>query len=109
EASFLAFLVCSQSEDERLQYSAYLITLRRFLARARVELHQDRAIHAGIRQEVLNDIRLARRHWARYAGRISRFSYKAYDRYLKSNKISEGINNYAGVVDYVLGWYKMRK
>ena len=104
EASFIAFLACIRSSDRRVRYSVALAMVRRFLARARFLFQDVAEIRKALHPPVLHDITVSRAFWQQHSGRLSKLSYKAYDVYLKSNRIREGIKNYGGVVDYVLVW-----
>ena len=104
EANFLAFLVCAGSDDPRLHYSGLSVVLGSFLGQARRRLRDYRSVAQSVRPEIWADYRKSSERWQKYAGRMSQFSMKAYDRYLKANKIAEGVANYSGVVAYVLAW-----
>jgi len=107
EANFLAFLVCAGSDDARLRYSGLSLVLGSFLGQARRRLRDYRRVAKSVRPEIWADFRKSSERWQKYAGRMSQFSMKAYDRYLKANKIAEGMANYSGVVAYVLAWRRM--
>jgi hypothetical protein len=106
EANFWAFLACTGSDDPRLRYSGLRAVLGHFLGQARRRLRDYRSLAQTLRPEVRQDYRTSRERWQKYAGRMSQLSMQAYDRYLKANKIREGVANYSGVVAYVLAWRK---
>lgn len=101
EASFVAYLACSSSNDPRLQYSARIVVLGQFLARLRPEYD---SYWRRLRPEVQQDFLRARKRWQRHRGWLSRASARLYDKYLKANKIKSGLANYGGVVDLVVWW-----
>lgn len=104
EANFLAYLVCLASSDSLVQYSGQFQILGRFLSRSRF-LYQDYdKIVARVAVPVREDFRLVSARWRRHAGAISELSSQAYDRYLKANRIQDGVANYSGVVDLVIRW-----
>ncbi len=105
EASIAAFVACMQTGDSLVRYSAYLAALRYARLRARRWLPNPEDLFAELRPEVRQDEKRIRRHWRRYISGISRFSRKTYNRYLQANRIPQGMEDYTGVVDYILFWY----
>ncbi len=108
EANFLAFLVCASSRHELIRYSAYLAAVRYLGARARLTLRDYDHYAAKIAPPVRRDFERIRKRWLRHTGRISRISRKTYDHYLKMNKIKEGMENYAGMVELLIGYWLPR-
>ncbi len=101
EANFLAWLACVNASPPA-QYSGWLFLYAELVAaldeRARADVQSSlspgpRADLAAIRERVLRQIdpRLAA------AGR------RVYDRYLKANRVEEGVESYGQVVKLVLG------
>ncbi|MEW5982496.1 MAG: DUF3810 family protein [Acidobacteriota bacterium] len=101
EASFFGWLVCVRG-DERARYSAWLS----MLLRAASSLGRDErsAFRKRLPQPVLNDLEASRRRderdLVRFATKVSR---RAYDRYLKANRVEGGIRNYEEVLQLVVG------
>ncbi|MDQ7054128.1 MAG: DUF3810 domain-containing protein [candidate division KSB1 bacterium] len=108
EANFLAFLTCVSSSKALIQYSAYLAAVRYLGARLRIALSDYEPYATLIDTTVRRDFRRIRERWQKHAGRFSRISRKTYDRYLKANKIREGMANYTGMVDYLVGFWLPR-
>ena len=104
EANFLAYLVCLASGDPAAQYSARMEVLGEFLGRGRRILSDYADFRARIAPGIVADFRAINQRWRRHQGAVSKVSSQAYDRYLKANRISEGIENYRGVVEMVIRW-----
>jgi hypothetical protein len=94
--------VCNQSQSKHLKYSANINLLGYFLVQAR-KLHQYPELIKSIREPVINDFRRIQKHWARMRDeRIDKAAEKVNDAYLKTNKIKKGIDDYFGVVQFVM-------
>lgn len=104
EANFLAYLVCLSSDNPVVQYSAKMEILGEFLIRARQTLADYPELREKVQPGILEDFRKINNRWRQHVGAVSRVSRKAYDRYLKANKITEGVDNYRGVVEMVVLW-----
>ncbi|MBV8067977.1 MAG: DUF3810 family protein [Candidatus Eremiobacteraeota bacterium] len=97
EANYLAILTCMRSADPAIQYSGwfelflYLPQKARYAHREFVPLiWQD---FAAIRKRDARHINVMLAHW----------SWRTYNAYLKSNRISSGIANYDEVTRLMLG------
>lgn len=102
EANFYSWLVCNQSESKHLKYSANINLLSYFLAQAR-KLHQYPELIKSIEKPVIDDIRTIQKHWARMRDeKIDKAAGKVNDAYLKTNKVKNGIDDYFGVVQFVM-------
>jgi hypothetical protein len=100
EASYLAWLTC-QAGDEAAQYSGWLALywhLRADLPQAaRAEIEQ--ALAAGPREDLAA---IAARVTGGHAI-VQQASWQAYDRFLKANRVEEGVGSYSEVVRLVVG------
>ena len=113
EASFVGWLVC-QRAGPKAQYSAWLFLYwelsARFGAGERAQLRA--ALETGPRQdlEAIAD-RLRRGHVAV----VQQASWRAYDQYLRANRVDDGIRDYGEVVTLILrarfdnGWVPVRR
>jgi len=102
EANFYAWMVCSNSQDSLLQYSAHVYLLRYFLNQA-YELEAYPELVKQISEPVKADFRRIRDHWLTLRNvQIDEYASKVNDAYLKTNKIEKGIDDYSGVVKYVM-------
>ncbi|MBI9063725.1 MAG: DUF3810 domain-containing protein [Marinilabiliaceae bacterium] len=104
EANFYAWFVCHQSDDQRLQYSANTYLLRFFIYQAR-HLPEFKELIQPIRQEVRDDFRSLRAHYRALSNeQIEKAASKANDAYLKTNKVKDGIDDYNGIIKYVMDY-----
>ena len=102
EANFYSWLVCSNSESKQLQYSANISMLNYFLSQAK-HLHNFPELVHQINQPVIDDIRKVQKHWESMRNeRIDKAAGKVNDVYLKTNKIEKGVEDYFGVVKFVM-------
>jgi len=102
EANFYAWLVCSQSSSDKLQYSANLVVLQYF-ANQGYQLEGFSEIVQQLDEPVKNDLRRIREHWTQLRNeKIDRAAAKINDAYLKTNKVEKGIEDYHGVVKFVM-------
>jgi len=104
EANFYAWFVCHQSDDQRLQYSANAYLLRFFIYQAR-HLPEFTELIQPVREEVRADFRQLRAHYRALSNeQIEKAASKANDAYLKTNKVKEGIDDYNGIIKYVMDY-----
>jgi hypothetical protein len=102
EANFYSWLVCTQSNSQHLRYSANINTLGYFLAQAR-RLGNYRQIIQKIDKPVIDDLKKISLHWEKLRNKkIDKAAGKVNDIYLKTNKIKQGIDDYFGVVRFVM-------
>lgn len=104
EANFYAWLVCTQSPSQQLQYSANLSILRFFLYQG-YQLKEYPEIIAKLDERVKEDYKKIREHWDSLRNeKVDRIASQVNDAYLKSNKIEKGIEDYTGVVKFVMDY-----
>jgi hypothetical protein len=108
EASFLAALVCFQSPDNAVRYSACFSLLGSAMMRYFRFADAD-SLRQLIRPEITADFDSVRARLQKYSGPIAEFAYKGYDFYLRANQVEGGMENYADVVDLVIRWRKSQK
>lgn len=102
EANFYAWLACTQSPSKQLQYSANLYVLRYFIYQG-YELKDFKELAGEINEPVKADFRRIREHWMKLRNkRIDAVATKVNDAYLKTNKVEKGIEDYTGVVQFVM-------
>lgn len=102
EANFYSWLVCSRSDSKHLQYSANISMVNYFLSQAK-HLHNFPDLVHQLRKPVIEDIRKVQKHWANMRNeKIDKAAGKMNDVYLKTNKIEKGIEDYFGVVQFVM-------
>lgn len=102
EANFYSWLVCKHSESKYLQYSANISMLNYFLSQGK-RLHNFPDLVHQIHKPVIDDIRKVQKHWETLRSeKIEKVAGKVNDVYLKTNKIEKGIEDYFGVVQFVM-------
>jgi hypothetical protein len=99
EASYAAWLSC-QAGDEQARYSARLWAFGHVFAVSSRERQLDlsRRLHNG----PLSDLRAISRRSAQSVRVVRTVSWATYDRYLKSNRVSEGLTSYDAAITLVL-------
>jgi hypothetical protein len=104
EASFYAWMVGVKSPSKHLQYSANLHILRYFLSQA-YRLEEYPEIIKELDEKVIQDLKNIAENWQKLRNEnIDKVASKANDIYLKSNKIEKGIQNYQGVLKFVMDY-----
>lgn len=104
EANFFAWLVCTLSNSKQLQYSANLNILRFFLYQG-YRLEEYPEIIKKLDEKVVNDFQLIRENWMNLRNeKVDKVASKVNDTYLKSNKVEKGIEDYRGVVKFVMDY-----
>ena len=102
EANFYSWLVCSQSDSKYLRYSANISMLDYFLSQGKRLRKFPDLVHR-INKPVIEDIRKVQKHWeALRSEKIEKVAGKVNDVYLKTNKVEKGIEDYFGVVQFVM-------
>ncbi len=105
EANLAAFVVCTTSDDRRLQYSGYVNLLVYFLSDAS-HLKDVKEYVRMIDKPVILDLRFQRSHWQGLQNKtLDQVQTAANNAYLKTNHIEEGVKNYNQVVALVINWY----
>ena len=102
EANFYSWLVCSKSDSKYLRYSANISIINYFLSQGR-RLHNFAGLVHQINKPVIDDIRKVQKHWESMRNeQIDKAAGKVNDVYLKTNKVEKGIEDYFGVVQFVM-------
>jgi hypothetical protein len=100
EASFLGWLTCLHGDDAA-RYSGWLSLYLH--ARADLERDQLRVVDAQLAAGPRADLRAIAERLRRGAPAVQRASWAAYDRFLKANRVGEGVHNYDEVITLVVG------
>ena len=100
EASFVAWLTC-RTGDVAVRYSGWLFLLPQLLRQLPADQRSDlmAPLAAGPRE----DLAAVAQRLRRAAPVLRRNAERVYDRFLRANRVREGIVSYAGVVELVLG------
>lgn len=102
EANFYAWLVCSQSSSQELRYSAGSFILRYFFSQA-VHREDYRELVGMIDPRVVHDFDRIRENWEKFRNdKMEEVASKMNDAYLKTNQVEAGVQDYTGVVQFVL-------
>lgn len=102
EANFYGWFACANSENRQLRYSGYLYLLQYFLwySRANDEIPK---LKVKPRAEVVADLLRIKNHWKSLRNEtMDEISGQVNDAYLKTNKVEKGIEDYRGVVGFVM-------
>jgi hypothetical protein len=106
EANFVAYIICSESENKQLRYSADLLLLIYFLHDAR-QLKDYDLLVKKVDKRVLEDLYFRRSYYYELQNKtLENVASAANDIYLKANHIKSGIKNYDQVVTLAIGWYR---
>lgn len=105
--NFLAYLACTRSGDPYLKYIGHLYYWRyvasEYLSMAPAEYEQfKKALPSGLRA----DVRAIQREMDKYPDILPELRDAAYNTYLQSQGIAEGMKNYDRVVMMVAAWRK---
>ena len=100
EANFLGWVIC-QRADTQAQYSAWLSLY--FHLAGGVPAADRRAIDAEMQDGPRRDLRAIVERYQRSAPRVRVVAWQVYDRFLKANRVTEGIASYDAVVTLILG------
>ena len=100
DASYFGWRVC-QAGDERTQYSAWLFVYGYVMNSIGAEAR--RPLLALLENGPRRDLRAMAERSARAAPMVRDAAWQAYDRYLKSNRVAEGVQSYDDVLVLILG------
>lgn len=108
--NFLAYLACQRAENPYIRYAgaySYWRYLRSALRRLDNEayLNLEARFPIGIR----NDLESLKRSWELYPQSFPRLRDWLYDRFLKSQGVSEGVKSYSKIVMMVEAWEQLEK
>lgn len=108
--NFIAYLACKNSADPFIRYSGrlgYWRYLRSGLARAKPEVYRN--FMKDLDVEVKKDLQEIRKYLDRYPDIFPKARDLAYDTYLKTQGINEGLKNYSRVVMLVAAYERQKK
>ncbi len=105
DANLTAFIVCTRSDDRRLNYSGYLALLLYFLEDA--QYFSDYHDYLGkLDKTVLEEIQFRQKYYFGLHNEAMEQAHESvYDAYLKSNQVAHGIENYNDVVELAVSWF----
>ncbi len=100
EASFVGWLSCLQGPPAA-EYSAHLSLLWHLLPS--LPAPERETITRRLHQDARDDLRAIARRVASTSPAVRRVAWRAYDGYLKANRVEEGVRSYGQAVDLMLG------
>ncbi len=107
EANFIAFYVCTHSENAKDVYSGYALALIHALnALYRADSDAHACIYATLHEGIVRDFAANNAIWARYEGKPAEIQQTVNDVYLKTNKQEAGVASYGKMVDLLCGYYR---
>ncbi len=112
EASFYAYIACTNSMEKEIQFSGYLSVLSYVLRDAKKIYTEDEyeQILSGIRPEVKEVAKQNYSFWKKNCSPLlSNAQNKIYDLYLKGNKIKSGTNNYSEVMELLISHQQWKR
>ncbi len=104
EANYIGWVVCSASDDVRLQYSGTMLALvHAGNALARADRAAYAALYATFSDQVRRDFAANNAYWEQYEDKpLAELSEKTNDTYLKANGQADGTQSYGRMVDLLL-------
>lgn len=106
ECNFVGILAAITAESPAYQYSGYLmgyVHLANALYRAAPETWQ--TLRDSLPDTVRADLRQNSAYWAQFDGLVNTAATKVYDGFLKSNGLTDGVQNYGTAVDLLLAYF----
>lgn len=100
EANYLGWLIC-QAGPPQAQYSAWLALYWHLVGVLPAE--QRRALDAQLQEGPRDDLRAIAARYYRSAPKVRATAWAVYDRFLKANRVAEGVASYDGVVALLVG------
>ena len=105
--NFLAYLACSRSADPYIRYSGQLAYWRYVFSALREKNRPAYLLtRARIPRGIHNDLAAIKDAMARYPDRLKGLQASAYDGYLKSQGIANGLGSYDYIVQLAIAWRK---
>lgn len=106
EANFFAFLVCKESKDPVLRYSAYFMAMQYMLSALS---EADEAAYARQWEKIdpllIKDLNKYYDHWSPYQGAVSQLAEQVNSSYLKAQGEKDGVKSYGRVTDLLIAYY----
>lgn len=103
EANFISYLVCTNSQNNYLNYSGLLLaTIHSMNKLAERDPESYRELYALYTKEVIADLNADRAYWDAYSGEVEETVTRINDSYLKSNNLTDGVASYGRMVDLLL-------
>ncbi len=106
ECNFVAIMAATSADSAAYRYAGYLMGYVH-LANAlyRVDQAAWQTIRDSLPDTVRADLWQNSAYWAQFDGLVNTAATKVYDGFLKSNGLTDGVQNYGTVVDLLLAYY----
>ena len=106
ECNFVAIMAATSADSAAYRYAGYLMGYVHLSnALYRVDQAAWQTIRDSLPDTVRADLRQNSAYWARFDGLVNTAATKVYDGFLKSNGLTDGVQNYGTVVDLLLAYY----
>jgi len=107
--NFLAYLACQRATDPYIRYAG-TYSYWRYLRSALRSFDRDTylELEAQLPTGIRNDLESLKRSWKLYPQSFPKFRDWLYDRFLKSQGVTEGVKSYSKVVKMVETWEKKK-
>lgn len=106
ECNFVAIMAATSADSAAYRYAGYLMGYVHLSnALYRVDQAAWQTIRDSLPDAVRADLRQNSAYWARFDGLVNTAATKVYDGFLKSNGLTDGVQNYGTVVDLLLAYY----
>ena len=105
ECNFVAIMAATSADSAAYRYAGYLMGYVHLSnALYRVDQAAWQTIRDSLPDTVRADLRQNSAYWARFDGLVNTAATKVYDGFLKSNGLTDGVQNYGTVVDLLLAY-----
>lgn len=101
EANFVAWLTCVGAADAGARYSGWLAAYQH--AAGALSPDERRALNGDLDPAVVEDLRAVAARLSRATPAVRQAARNAYDKYLRANRVEEGIESYGAVLRLMLG------
>ena len=106
ECNFVAIMAATSADSAAYRYAGYLMGYVHLSnALYRVDQAAWQTIRDSLPDTVRADLRQNSAYWAQFDGLVNTAATKVYDGFLKSNGLTDGVQNYGTVVDLLLAYY----
>ena len=103
EANFISYLVCTNSQNDYLNYSGLLLAVTHSMNKLHERDRQSyNELYNLYSSEVIADLEANRTYWNERSGDIEEAVTNINDAYLKNNNLTDGVASYGRMVDLLL-------
>ena len=106
EANFIGIISCINSNDNLIKYSGNILALRYLLNELyKVDKKKFDQLYLKINKGIIKNIKQAEKELDKYKNPFEPFLKVIYDKYLKANNQTAGIESYSLVVNLLVNYY----